>query len=111
VTKGPWSKWGYADVSGRIVIQPQFAWAQHFSEGLAVIKMNDRFGYADKTGTVVIKAQFDHADDFIGGIARVQFGGFVCRYPCAGGFTASVVWDSEMGYIDRTGKFIWKPTK
>lgn len=114
VTKGPWTKWGYADLSGRIVIQPQFAWANHFSEGLAVIRMNDRkLGYIDTTGTVVIKAQFDRADDFIGGIARVEFGRFISRYPpCAAEVCIeSFLWDSEMGYIDRTGKFIWKPTK
>src|SRR5688572_14516974 len=113
VTKGPWSKWGYADLSGKIVIHPQFVWAQHFSEGLAVVQMSDRkFGYADKTGAAVIKAQFDRADDFIGGIARVQFGRFVSRYPCSGEICIeSFVWESEMGYIDKTGKFIWKPTK
>lgn len=64
------------------------------------------------SGAVVIKAQFDRADDFIGGIARVQFGRFVSRYPCSGEICIeSFAWDSEMGYIDKTGKFIWKPTK
>lgn len=113
VTKGPWSKWGYADLSGRIVIHPQFTWAQHFSEGLAVVKVNNgKLGYVDKTGTVVIRAQFDQADDFIGGVARVQFGQFVSMSPCTGQFCpGSFIWDSEMGYIDKTGKFIWKPTK
>jgi WG repeat protein len=112
-TKGPWAKWGYADLSGRIVIPPQFAWAQHFSEGLAVIKMSgEKFGYIDKTGTVVIKAEFDRAHDFIGGIARVEFGRWISRSPCSGEFCPqSFGWDSEMGYIDRTGRFIWKPTK
>jgi hypothetical protein len=106
--------WGYADLSGRIVIQPQFSWANHFSEGLAAIHTNERkYGYIDKTGTIVIKPQFDKAGDFIGGIARVEFGQFVSTSPpCAGQICVqSYMWDSEMGYIDKAGKFIWKPTK
>ena len=113
--KGLYWKWGYADVSGRIVIQPQFYWANHFSEGLAVIHTKERkYGYIDKTGTIVIKAQFDKADDFIGSIARVEFGQWLSRYPpcrpealCVQSF----YWDGEMGYIDKTGQYIWKPTK
>lgn len=88
-------------------------WAiQSLFIALPALQMNDRkSGYADKTGTVVIKAQFDRADDFIGGIPRVQFGR-LSRYPCAGEVgIESFVWDSEMGYIDKSGKFIWKPTK
>jgi hypothetical protein len=108
-----YGKWGYADVSGRIVIQPQFFWAHHFSEGLAIVETNDRkYGYIDKTGTIVIKPQFDKAEDFVGGIARVEFGQFVARMPCLGEIcVTSFIWESEMGYIDMTGKFIWKPTK
>ena len=113
VTAGSRSKWGFADLSGRIVIEPQFAWAGDFSEGLAVVKTNGgKMGYVDKTGTVVIEAKFDEASDFVGGIARVQFGRLVARDLCEGPVCpASFAWDSEMGYIDKTGQFIWKPTK
>src|SRR5262245_31411285 len=31
-------KWGYIDSSGKIVIQPQFVWAEEFSEGLAAFE-------------------------------------------------------------------------
>ena len=39
----------------------------------------------------VIKPQFTKADDFFEGLARVWQGG-------------------KHGYIDQTGKFVWKPS-
>jgi len=34
-------KWGYIDSTGKIVIKPQFVWAEEFSEGLAAIENED----------------------------------------------------------------------
>jgi hypothetical protein len=49
-------------------------------------------GYIDHAGTMVIKAQFDRAGRFQGGIARVLIG-------------------NKWGYIDKTGNYVWEPSK
>lgn len=115
-TRGPWAKWGYADLTGKIAIPPQFHWTQDFSEGRAGVQIGTggKFGYIDTTGAVVIKAQFDRAHRFIRGIARVEIGRYVSLGPpCRPNMMCvwSSVWDAEVGYIDKTGSYIWKPTK
>jgi hypothetical protein len=61
-----------------------------FSEGLAGVKVGDKWGYVDKTGEIVVSPQFDEARKFSEGLAAVFIG---CRW----------------GYIDRTGNFVIKP--
>jgi hypothetical protein len=53
-------KWGYIDKSGNVVIQPQFADARFFSEGLACVTPDGKkYGYIDKTGQFVITPQYE----------------------------------------------------
>jgi hypothetical protein len=56
--------WGYKDQKGLEVIEPKFAHARNFSEGLAVVKINDKWGYIKETGGEVIPFWFDKADSF-----------------------------------------------
>jgi hypothetical protein len=69
--------------------------AGRFSDGLAAVKLNGKWGYIDKDGKTVISPQFDQAVPFQNGLAQV------------------VVRSSppKFGYIDRTGKYIWEPTR
>ena len=112
-------KWGYVDRTGRFAVAPQFdqvtcfacplsdvkiagAWAYIdrtgrilFRSGAGDIqpptpaKLGDKWGYKDTTGTFVIAPQFDWAIGFWHGLAQVKV-------------------DGKLGYIDRTGKYIWK---
>ncbi|MGB3693601.1 MAG: WG repeat-containing protein [Spirulinaceae cyanobacterium] len=88
-------KYGFIDKTGKIVIEPQFDQVHYFSEGLASISTGKYrrkcSGYIDKTGEVVIPAQFDIAASFCSGIASVWI-------------------DSQEGYINRKGEYIWEPT-
>ncbi len=53
-------KFGYIDMTGTMVIEPQFDIANPFSEGLAaVVGDNYLWGFIDKTGTVVIPTQYE----------------------------------------------------
>src|SRR5689334_733438 len=84
-------KWGYIDSSGKIVIKPQFVWAEEFSEGLAAFENDDgKHGYIDESGAVVIEPKFDNWTNFSEGLAAVSV-------------------DLEWGYIDRTGKWAIAP--
>ena len=72
--------------------------AAYFSDGLCeVMKQKPGgpdgqmvHGFADRTGTVVIDYLFDDTSPFINGIAQVLV-------------------DDKIGYIDKTGKYIWEP--
>ncbi len=76
------------------VVNPQFDDAKRFSEGLAPVKIGDKWGYIDKTGKYVVNPQFLRAEVFSEGLAWVEMGG-------------------EQGYkfgcIDKTGKFVINP--
>lgn len=83
-------KWGYINRKGEVVIQPQFAQAWFFSEGLAVACIDDfKCGYIDQTGKFAINPQFRRAFRFSEGLAAVDQG--------------------RWGYIDKTGKFAINP--
>ena len=124
-------KWGYMDMTGTMVIQPQFDWVRDFSEGLAAVGFpanNDaaRWGYIDKTGALVIEPQFDGGDPFSEGLAPVVVGeddaprwGYIDttgtvvirpQFEWAGEFSeglAAVGTNSGLfGYIDKTGTFV-----
>ena len=64
-----------ASTSANIVINPQFDWADSFSEGLAAVSIGDKFGYIDNTGHIIINPQFDGIGSFSDGLAMVRFGG------------------------------------
>lgn len=81
------SKTGYIDMSGKVVIAPQFDVAFEFSEGLALVAMDHKFGFIDKTGRMVIPAQWGRAVSFSEGLALVTMHG-------------------KNGFIDKTGKVV-----
>ncbi|HDS29982.1 MAG TPA: WG repeat-containing protein, partial [Firmicutes bacterium] len=53
---------GFIDKTGQYVINPQFDFAFDFSEGLAPVKIAEKWGFIDKTGQFVINPQFDGID-------------------------------------------------
>ena len=55
--------WGYIDPMGNWLIQPQFDYAEGFSEGFAYVQSNGIVGYIDKTGNITI--QLGSADDIL----------------------------------------------
>jgi hypothetical protein len=91
------------DRSGKLVVEPQFDWAQDFSEGLAAVGFGGKrdaqgnvttmdgvkWGFIDVTGKIVIPPVFDEVKPFSSGTA--------------------VVWSQEkrkLGLIDRKGNLI-----
>lgn len=84
-------KWGYIDSSGKIVIKPQFVWAEEFSDGRAAFENEDgKHGYIDESGAIVIEPKFDNWTNFSEGLAAVSI-------------------DFAYGYIDKTGKWAIPP--
>jgi hypothetical protein len=108
--------YGYIDHDGKMVIKPQFIWANDFDMGHATVyicgryatvdskgtllpyarpfsrnwlpkKVGDKFGFVDSTGKMRIEPAFEEALPFSEGLAAVQNGG---------------LW----GFIDTSGKMI-----
>ncbi|MCA1993770.1 MAG: WG repeat-containing protein [Coleofasciculus sp. S288] len=55
-----------------VVIPPQFEEADSFNEGLARVKVGEKWGYIDKTGKFAIQPQLDEANSFSQGLALVR---------------------------------------
>jgi len=86
--------WYYIDKTGERAFQGDYVWAGYFSEGLAPVGRDtgNKTGYIDRLGRMVIKARFDRAGSFKGGVARVLIG-------------------TKWGYIDKSGNYVWEPSK
>lgn len=67
-------KWGFVDRDGKIVINPQFAEASAFRDGLALVKSSGEksgYGFIDTSGKMVINPNYKSATVFNDGIAWV----------------------------------------
>lgn len=51
-------KWGFADLQGNIVIEPQYENACSFSNGYAAVCIDGLWGYIDESNTLRIPAEF-----------------------------------------------------
>ncbi len=95
-------KFGFINRAGQMVIAPQFVHAGMFKEGLAPVSIKTErrrmYGFIDHTGKFIIQPQYDFAREFNNGLAVVSV------MNSRGEF-------DKIGYIDKTGKYVWKPTK
>jgi hypothetical protein len=80
-----------------MVIEPAFAGARAFSEGLAAVRIKTKWAYIDGKGTVVIPRQFDDAFEFHEGLGPVRL------------FVANCITKDPYGYVDRTGNYVIHP--
>ena len=67
-----YGKYGYANKSGKLVIEPQYDKADMFAEGLAAVKIDEKYGFIDKNGESVIEPIFWYAQHFSEGLAAVK---------------------------------------
>jgi len=88
--KVPPCKFSFIDKSGSLITNARFDYAKDFSEGLAPVRVRDKWGYIDKSGRMVIEPKFDDADPFSDGLARIEQG-------------------ELFGYIDHNGAVVIRP--
>lgn len=85
-------KWGFISITGEIVIQPIFDSVKPFSQGVAVVEKDRRFGFIDSRGDMLFPTHFDSVTEtFNCGLAYVRQ-------------------DDVEGYINKTGRWVWKRT-
>ncbi|MHB8833316.1 MAG: WG repeat-containing protein [Desulfobacteria bacterium] len=86
-------KWGFINRQGNWMIPSLFEDAYGFSEGLSAVEVKGGLiGFIDCLGKIVIAPKWKLAGYFNKGIASVSDG-------------------HEWAYIDKFGKYIWKPKK
>ena len=111
-------KYGYIDVSGRLVIPVKYQDAGSFSAGLAPVCLYGKYGYVDKSGEMVVPFKFSYAFPFSEGLAAVELNGKVAYIgpdgktiipymldsgkPFKDGI-AEVVVDGKIKYMDKVG--------
>ena len=89
------------------------------AEGREWTLRNARIGVADANGRPTIRPQFIHVQPFRGGLARVAVMerrqlGTLGRWLKKLGLLKGrplVVTIAKWGYIDRSGRWIWRPTR
>ena len=86
---------GYIDRTGKEVIAPVFGSCDEFSEGLALILLDGKWHFIDKRGGFVLNPPFAQVWSFENGLSRVSRDLDPSR-------------SADFGYIDMTGKVIWK---
>lgn len=68
-------RYGFADVEGEIVIEPQFVAAGDFREGRAEVESDRGWGVIDKWGAWIVEARYDGVDyDDMEGTIRLRLG-------------------------------------
>lgn len=89
-------KYGYIDRNFKWAIDPRYVAADVFSEGLAGVYVEDRYCSINRTGAIVfcLDPAYDNAPSFQEGLARVDMSG--------------MEGESGVGYINRSGKFVWR---
>ena len=115
---------GLIDMTGTLIVEPQFDGLDSFSEGLACVEIDGKYGFIDKTGKIVVEPQFDWVGEFSDGLARVELDGkcgFIdktgkmvieLQFDDADSFSdglARVELDGKYGFIDKTGKMVVGP--
>lgn len=117
--------YGYVDQTGEWAIQPEFEFANDFSEGLAVVEQDGKFGYINPSGQIVVEPAYDFAESFANGLALVAVEGkfgyideagqtviepqFEDASPFSEAGLAAARLDQDYGYIDTSGEYTIEP--
>ena len=121
-------RWGFINRKGEFVINPQFEYADFFSDGLARVRSGGgRTGYINKRGEFVIPAMFRDGTAFSNGLAfvvsdgghptaidrsgNVRFILTAAEYVSAfsDGLAMFITQDGQHGFVDRNGTVVINP--
>ena len=121
------SLYNFRDRAGKLLCDTSFENPSVFSEGLAAVRVDNKYGFINKRCEFVIEPRFADANSFSEGLAAVvgesSLTGFIDKsgnwiiepqYKWAGGFNngfALILEGSKSGYIDRSGKVMWRPSE
>jgi hypothetical protein len=118
-------KWGYLDRDGKVVLPFQYVFAGPFNNGMARVRVGDKFFFIDKLGNQETRA-FDGAYDFHEELAAVMIGenvGYIRRdgtfaIPAVNGSASGIDFSEgvaairvrgKVGFMDKTGSIVIEP--
>tara|TARA_Y100000385_G_scaffold291483_1_gene369779 strand:+ start:4162 stop:5802 length:1641 start_codon:yes stop_codon:yes gene_type:complete len=123
ITQGEGSgneKWGFVNKKGEVVINPQFSYANNFSDGLCAVENDDgKWGFIDKDGKIVINYQFTDIDKrfnrFKNGKCVVNLNGKSGVINTEGKYIINpqfddMVADGDLFMVEQGGKWGWSDT-
>lgn len=93
---------GFVDKTGKFILSPKYSFVDNFQDGLAQFLLDGKWTFMDKSGKVVFSTPYQVSYGFKRGLAFMYKLG-------PGGF--GDLKNEKYGYIDKTGKVIWQPTK
>ena|SRR5664280_739576 len=114
------NRWGYMDRKGQIAIAPQYEETRPFSEGLAAVKTSGKWNFIDPDSRVAFVTDADLVHEFSDGLVLVREADGKWNYLDKQGrrlspsdFAFAVDFSRGLakttsGYINTSGKFIWK---
>jgi hypothetical protein len=115
--------------NSKLIIKPQYAYADRFQEKFAIVGDGKKFGFIDITGKRRTKIKYDEALRFKDGLAAVRIGarcGFIdvrgkvvvpLKFASVRSFNDNRAMAQQpakgrrpgiMGYINRLGRYIWR---
>lgn len=79
-------KFGFK-LNNEIIIKAKFEESYNFKEGLAIVKLNNKYGFIDLTGKEIVEIKYELIYPFVDNITAVKY-------------------NNKWGFIDKTGKII-----
>lgn len=98
--------WGMMNASGKIVVEPRYDFLEWSEPDVKRVNRNGKWGFINDDGKEIIPCIYDDSEPFENGLAAVYVGGakdyihYAEEYP-----------NVKMGYVNRKGKIIWKPSR
>ncbi|WEK53593.1 MAG: WG repeat-containing protein [Candidatus Cohnella colombiensis] len=101
-------KWGYINKTGKIVVEPTYAWADDFHDGVAIVLLNSnsdgnkdsreddslKYGAIDTTGKMVVEPDYSSITKFNEGVAGAVI-------------VDEITYDLTYFILDRKGKILY----
>jgi hypothetical protein len=94
------NEFGFINKSGEFVIPEIFTEVQPFTEERAAVMIDGKWTFIDTEGNQITGAKFDEVEPFYNGLARVTI------Y-----ITIEEEVEEQYGYINKTGEYVWYPTR
>ncbi len=66
--------WGYIDMNGEWIIEPQYEDAQSFGDDLGAVCIDGKWGFINNVGRIIVEPQFDGAKHLNSGVVPVKQG-------------------------------------
>jgi len=97
-------KWGFIDLSGKVVVPLIYDHVYPFSDGLAIVKINGRHGAINQSGEVIVPYIYDYVTTFSNGLAMVELNRKYGMINKSGKIVTPIIYDYIYPFSDGLAK-------